>query len=354
MKKLNVAIIGQGRSGMDIHGRFFIRDNKRLFNVVAVVDKIEARRNRAKEVFNCDTYSDYTELFGRNDIDLVINSTFSHMHYPITMDLLNHKFNVLVEKPFASHVRECDDMIEAAKQNGVMLAVFQQSRFAPYYKKIKEVLGSKVLGDIIQINIAFSGFNRRWDWQCSQRFDGGSVLNTGPHPIDQALDLLGCDEMPDVFSKLARVNTSGDAEDYAKIILTVPSRPLIDIEISSCDTFSDYIYKIQGSCGGLKATMTTVQWKYFVPRDEKAHDLILEPLSNEDGTPAYCTEQLKWYECKAEVKDGVFTSVVDEFYENIYNHMVNGEPLYVKTEKVRQQIALIEQIHYQNPLSIIY
>ncbi len=101
MKKLNVAIIGQGRSGMDIHGAFFLRDNKKLFNVVAVVDKIEKRRNRAKEVYGCDVYSDYTELFNRSDIDLVVNSTFSHMHYTITMDLLNHKFNVLVEKPFA-------------------------------------------------------------------------------------------------------------------------------------------------------------------------------------------------------------------------------------------------------------
>ena len=46
------------------------------------------------------------------------------MHYPKIMDLLNHKFNVLVEKPFARHARECDDMIEVAKENGVMFAVF--------------------------------------------------------------------------------------------------------------------------------------------------------------------------------------------------------------------------------------
>ena len=356
MRKLNVAIIGQGRSGMDIHGKFFLRDrdNKKLYNIVAVVEKIETRRNRAKEVFNRDTYSDYTELFGRTDIDLVVNASFSHMHYPITMDLLKHKFNVLVEKPFARYAKECDDMIETAKQNGVMLAVFQQSRFAPYYKKIKEILDSKVLGDIIQINIAFSGFRRRWDWQCCQRYNGGSLLNTGPHPLDQALDLMECDEMPHIFSKLARVNTSGDAEDYVKIILTAPGKPLVDIEISSCDAFSDYTYKIQGSCGGLKGTMREIQWKYFIPEDEETHELILEPLSKEDGSPAYCSEQLKWYECRADLQDTVFSDAVDEFYENIYNHIVYGQPLYIKPEKVRQQIAVIEQIHEQNPLSIIY
>lgn len=354
MKKLNVAVIGQGRSGMDIHGAYFLRDSNNYYNVVAVVDSMEKRRSRAKEVFGCDVYSDYTALFGRDDIDLVVNSTFSHMHYPVTMELLNHKFNVLVEKPFARYAKECDDMIEAANKNGVMLAVFQQSRFAPYYKQIKEILKSGVLGEIIQINISFSGFSRRWDWQCSQRYNGGSLLNTGPHPVDQALDLLACDEMPNVFSKLACVNTSGDAEDYVKAILTAPDKPLIDIEISSCDGHSDYTYKIQGSCGSLKGTGSEINWKYFIPKDEKPRPLILEPLQGEDGSPMYCTEQLKWHEHSEEVKGSAFTSAVDEFYADIYNHLVNGKPLTVSPQQVRQQIAVMEEVHRQNPLPVIY
>ena len=49
MKKLNVAIIGQGRSGRDIHGAYFLSEANKLFNVVAVVDQIEFRRERAKK-----------------------------------------------------------------------------------------------------------------------------------------------------------------------------------------------------------------------------------------------------------------------------------------------------------------
>ena len=78
MKKLNVAIIGQGRSGRDIHGAFFKSEYNEKFNVIAVVDAIEERRIRAKEEWGCDIYADYRELFGRTDIDLVINSSFSH------------------------------------------------------------------------------------------------------------------------------------------------------------------------------------------------------------------------------------------------------------------------------------
>ena len=49
MKKLNIAVIGQGRSGRDIHGAFFKSERNTKFNVVAVVDALENRRNRAKD-----------------------------------------------------------------------------------------------------------------------------------------------------------------------------------------------------------------------------------------------------------------------------------------------------------------
>ena len=96
MKKLNVAIIGQGRSGFDIHGTFLLTERgKELFNVVAVVDFMEGRRKKAEEVFHCDTYADYKELFKRDDLDFVVVSTFSNYRFPVVMDLLNHKLNVL-------------------------------------------------------------------------------------------------------------------------------------------------------------------------------------------------------------------------------------------------------------------
>lgn len=124
MKKLNVAIIGQGRSGRDIHGSYFHKDTER-FHVVAIVDALERRRIRAKEEFGCDVYETYQELFGRTDIDFVVNSTFSYMHPDITIDLLNHGFHVLVEKPAAQTEAQVEKMMEASKKNNRMLAVFQ-------------------------------------------------------------------------------------------------------------------------------------------------------------------------------------------------------------------------------------
>lgn len=354
MKKLNVAIIGQGRSGKNIHGRYFLSEENKLFNVVAVVDKIALRREKGKEVFGCEAYEDYTQLFERKDIDLVVNATFSHMHPEITVDLLNHGFNVLCEKPMARYVSECDAMIDAMNRNNVVLAIFQQARYASYHQKVKEVIKSGVLGEIIHIGRDFSGFGRRWDWQCSQRYYGGSILNSAPHPIDQVLDLLDFDENITVFSVLRKAITSGDAEDYAKVILTAPGKPLVDIEVSSCNSYNEYHYHVQGTCGSLRATGKKIEWKYYDPETAPAHELILKPLENPDGSPSFCIDELTWKEEVVETSNLVFSEASDVFYTSLYNRIVNGTPMEITPEQVRVQVGIIEQIHKQNPLEIIY
>ncbi len=106
MRKLRVAIIGQGRSGRDIHGKHLLADRER-FEVAAVVDRLEARRDRARLEYGCDAYGDYRELVGRGDIDFVVNASFSHQHGPITLDLLRSGFHVLVESQRPAPRRSC-------------------------------------------------------------------------------------------------------------------------------------------------------------------------------------------------------------------------------------------------------
>lgn len=350
MKKLNLAIIGQGRSGRNIHGQYLLTDDR--FRIAAVVDALPERRERAAKEYGCDVYADYLELFGRTDLDFVVNSTFSHLHAPVTVDLLNHGFNVLCEKPAAKTPGQVQEMIDAAEKNGRMLAIFQQSRFAPYFEKVKEVLASGVLGRPVQISIAFNGYARRWDWQTCQDFNAGSLYNTGPHPVDQALNLLDYYEgEPTVFCKMDRANTFGDAEDYVKLILTAPDRPLIDLEISSCDAYPSYTYKIQGTRGGLSGSMTEIHWKYYSDLDAPRRELIRTPLSDANGIPCYCSESLTWTEESWSCPDPrTFSYASHRLYDTVYAHLTQGTPLPVTMKQVKQQIHVMNQCHLQNPL----
>jgi len=355
MNKIRVAIIGQGRSGRSIHGRYFLSGQDK-YHVVAAVDQLEKRRKTAEKLFRCDTYENYKSLLNRNDIDLVVNASYSQQHVPITLDLLKNGFNVLCEKPLARRVEEVDMLIEASNESGKLLAVFQQSRFAPYFKQVREVINSGVLGRIIQISISFNGYSRRWDWQTLQENYAGSLLNTGPHPLDQALQLFGTDIMPEVLCIMDRVNTFGDAEDYVKIVLKSKGRPVIDLEISSCCAYPSFTYNVQGSRGGFKGTMVHADWKYFKPDEAPQQKLIRQPLEAEDGTPAYCTEKLHWHEdnwtVPEEQSDMVLTMTKD-YYDMLYKTLIEDTPMEVTLQEVRQQIAVIEECHKQNLLSTI-
>lgn len=357
MKKIRVAIIGQGRSGRDIHGSYFLSEANTQYEVVAVVDALEDRRDRAAKEFGCPVFADYTELFPlQASIDLVVNSTFSYLHAPITLDLVHHGFHVVCEKPFAQRAYDVDQIMTAAAQQGVMVTAFQQSRYAPYFLKIKEILASGVLGELTQISIRFNGFSRRWDWQTSLRMGGGEVMNTGPHPMDQALDLLGYDvEMPQVFSKLGSINVAGDAEDYAKIILTAPGKPLIDIELSKQDAYANWLYTIYAKNGSLRANHKVVEWQWFDPAELPMPSLQLTPLRHpETGYPMYCGETLPWHKESVDLTGDAFTSAVHMYYTMIYDHLVNDQPLTITLEQVRRQIRVDELIHAQNPLTMQY
>lgn len=351
MKKLRVGVIGQGRSGHNIHVHSLSLMPEK-FQVAAVCDEIEERTNDAVENHGADAYTDYKELLKRDDLDLVVNASPSHLHVPITKEAFNAGHNVLCEKPLARRASEVDEMINLAAKNGKLFAIYQQSRFAPYFQQVRKVIDSGVLGRIAMIKIAFNGFARRWDWQTLQEMNGGNLLNTGPHPMDQVLQLFGTDVMPNVFCKMDRLNTYGDAEDFVKIILTGEGRPLVDVEISSADAYPLYTYHIHGQLGGLTGNTTQLKWKYYKPAEAPKQDLKREPIEGR----RYCREDLVLHEETWEVpkeQTNLFDTMALQFYDNLYNALTNGEELIVKPEQVRQQIAVVEECHRQNPLSKI-
>ncbi|MDY3071500.1 MAG: Gfo/Idh/MocA family oxidoreductase [Eubacteriales bacterium] len=350
MKVLNVAILGQGRSGRNIHGAHIKTDDR--FKVVAVVDPLPERRERALQEYpGCDVYENYTELFGRTDIDFVINATPSQFHQPIAVDLMRHGFNVLQEKPIAANMAQVEELKETIAETGRMYAIFLQSRYRKQFVKVREICDSGVLGRIVEVKITSSGYARRWDWQTLRENVAGSLYNTGPHPVGQALEFLNYyDGTPEVYCKMDRVNTYGDAEDFVKLLLSAPGRPLIDVEISSCDGYPLFTYQVQGSCGALTADSKSVRWKYFKPSEAPEQHLIRTPLVNAEGLPAYCSEKLTWYENEWEasnVLDNVFSSDTRCLYDDVYNHLTDGKPLPVSFKQVAQQIYVMEEAHRQ-------
>ena len=356
MKKLHIAIIGQGRSGRDIHGAYFRSEKNTYYTVKYVVDKDPKRRARAEQEYpDCVALASYQELFDKKDIDLVVNASYSEQHFPIAKDLLEHGLNVLNEKPFARTRFECDTLIKTAKDNGVRIFVFHNTLYAPYYKHLIDTLNSGVLGEVVQANIYHNGFARRWDWQTLQKKAAGNAYNTGPHPFGIALGILGFDEATKVIYSEMKTTplSSGDSDDYCKVLLKAPNKPLVDVEVNSVDPYCDgVVVKLQCTNGGYKSGINFYEYKYLVEGKNPKKALIEDSLEDENGYPIYCREQLVWQEEKGEIEGNAFSVGTPSIYEEIYYNLTEGKPMSTTPEMARKIIEVIETAHAQNPLEM--
>ena len=351
-KVIRVAIAGQGRSGYGIHANYLRRDPD--FKIVAVADELPERREQAAKEFGCQVYGNALELLEKApEFDLFVNATPSRFHVEVSLAAMKRARILVSEKPSAPTVALFDKIVEEAKKNNVIFYPFQNSRFYPFFTKMREVLASGVLGDIVYIRSNWSGFGRRWDWQTRQDQMAGNLFNTGPHPVDQAVVLFG-DAYPTVNATFHAYHWDfpGDAENLALVRLTGPGRPTIDIDISSMQAYKiGNLYNVSGTFGGLIADTKKVQWKYFDPKTAPKHE-FWQPWSQ---NRQYCRESLNWIECSWEYQDANnnesgFSEMVGLLYRNLYNVVQHGAEQEIKLEQVRRQIYIMEEAHKQNPL----
>ena len=349
MKRIRVGIIGQGRSGAGIHAAY-LRDDRK-YAIVAIADPLAERRTRAEAEFDCEAHADVKALLKRDDLDLIVNASPSQLHVPLSLQAFRAGFNVVCEKPLACKAREVDRLIAAAKKARRRLFVFQQNRFNPGFQRMLKVMESGVLGRILQVSIASVGFGRRWDWQTLTDFNGGSLLNTGPHLMDQALQVFGTKTMPDVACHMDRGATFGNAEDHVIVSLRGKRRPLVTVEISSCCPYGVDAFRVYGACGGLTGGASRLEWKFYKPREAPKQKLTRRPIVNAEGQPSYCREQLKWHERSwaLDRNKSEYTAPTATFYKLLYKSLTTRAAFPIKPEDIRQQMAVMELCRKQNP-----
>jgi predicted dehydrogenase len=335
---IKVGIAGQGRSGWGIHARLLEPLDDR-YQVVAVADRLPERQAEAAERFSCRTYPDLNGMLEDDEVELVVNALPSHLHPSGSIAALQAGKHVVCEKPMAVRTLDADAMIEAARQAGRVLTIFQNYRYDPDYQKVQAVIASGVLGRIVLIRMAWQGFGRRWDWQTLQEYDGGTLNNTGPHPLDMALQLFGPTK-PEVFCHLERTLTLGDAEDHVKLILHGPDAPMVDLEITSACAYAQDPWLVMGTQGTLAGTRSELRWKYLDPAQLEPREVDERPTPDR----SYNRETIEWTEeswDRSEYAGPRHTG----FYLDLYETIRGNKPLFITPESVRRQVEVLEECH---------
>ena len=209
---------------------------------------------------------------------------------------------------------------------------------------------SSYLGRIVLVRIAYHSFSRRWDWQTLKKHGGGSLNNTCPHPIDQALVLLNIrsdgDEMPKVNCVMDRVLTLGDADDHVKIGLTGSGGLTVEIEVTSACAYPQDQWLVMGSRGGLAGSAKELKWRYVVPGELPERVLSEEPTADRSYNR---DTDLPW-------KTGQWSVDSDQgpgaagFYRDLYLSIREGRELPVTPESGRAQIRILGECRRQSPV----
>lgn len=194
---LNVGIIGTGNiSGAHVAAYLAFPDEVQIVGLADIVPaKAEAERSE-NGLTAARVYDDAAAMLAAEDLDLVSIATPPGTHCELTIQALEAGVHVIVEKPMAPSVEECDRMLEAQARSGKLLSVVAQNRFRDDMAQLKAVLDSGTVGRIAHARIA-----SEW-WRGHSYYDlwwrgtwasegGGSTLNHAIHHIDISLWLLG-------------------------------------------------------------------------------------------------------------------------------------------------------------------
>lgn len=154
MQRVKIVVIGAGNR-TNKYMEYAKRHPERL-ELVSVVEPVEIRRRNMAERFGLkmeDCYSSIDDFFAAKvEADAVLIGTPEDKHFEPTMRSIDAGYHVLLEKPIAQTKEECLAIQQNAHRQGVVVGVCHVLRFHPYFMKIKEVVDSGALGEIISIN----------------------------------------------------------------------------------------------------------------------------------------------------------------------------------------------------------
>ncbi|MDR2397960.1 MAG: Gfo/Idh/MocA family oxidoreductase, partial [Spirochaetaceae bacterium] len=169
-------------------------------------------------------------------IDLVSICTPPFTHAEIACACLAAGIHVLLEKPMAASLEECDAMMDAAAKSGKILACVAQNRFRDPIMALKKVLDSGLIGRVLHAQVDsfwWRGFHYYdlW-WRGTWKTEGGGcTLNHAVHHLDMLLWMMGMPEkVSAVLTNAAHCNA--EVEDLSVAVLRYPQGTLAQITSS--------------------------------------------------------------------------------------------------------------------------
>jgi predicted dehydrogenase len=187
MVKVRAGIIGAGKVAQ-YHARALRQVPEVDF--IAVCDKEELRAREFATRYGVSPYTDVDNMLRKERLHALIVCTPHPTHKQITLAAAAHSAHVLVEKPMAASLIDCDEMISSVYEAGVKLAIMSQRRFYAPVQRVKDAIeagkiGKPILGEALVLGWRGDDYYQSGPWRGKWLAEGGGVLvNQAVHQLD--------------------------------------------------------------------------------------------------------------------------------------------------------------------------
>ena len=194
MKPVRTALVGCGKVGT-IHAAALAGLPEAEF--VAACDADATRAEAFGARYGVRPFTDLGTMLRDAGVEAVIIGTPHPLHAEPAVRAAEAGVHVLVEKPMAASLADCDAMLDTARKSGVTLGVISQRRFCPAVRRMKDAIdagkiGTPALGVFVGYNWRDAAYYRSDPWRGRWDTEGGGVLvNQSPHQLDILLWLMG-------------------------------------------------------------------------------------------------------------------------------------------------------------------
>lgn len=194
MKPIRTALIGCGKVG-HIHAAALTALPEAAF--VAACDTSLDRAEAFAAKYRVLPFADLTLMIREAGVEALLIATPHPLHAAAAVEAAQAGIHVLVEKPLAANLADCDAMLAASRKSGVTLGVISQRRFLEPVQRMKQAIdagkiGAPALGVFIQYSWRDEAYYRSDPWRGKWDTEGGGVLvNQSPHQLDLLLWMMG-------------------------------------------------------------------------------------------------------------------------------------------------------------------
>jgi predicted dehydrogenase len=209
MTSLPVGVVGCGYWGPNL-----VRNFRSLpqCHVKALCDLNETRLQHMRQLYpEVEGVTDYSRLLGEVGVEAVVVAAPVRFHHPLAKAALEAGKHVMIEKPMAGSVDECEELVDLAKRNGLVLMVGHTFLYSAAVRKIAEIIKEGTVGDIRYINA------RRLNLGLFQK-DINVAWDLAPHDISIILHLL--QEYPAIVNCQGNAHVTPGIEDVTNMSLT--------------------------------------------------------------------------------------------------------------------------------------